>query len=247
LPAVAGRPASERALIVVPGRRPWQKVAVKLAVIGIGAAVGLCGALAAALLLGLQPLPRGECTPEGGLRCNGQVIQLCTGGHLVSVGTCAGGCTDQGGEVSCRDGTGSLVAPAGAACTPGMGMCAVEPANTLLVCRDGRLAAGARCPKACEDRGQGAALYCLDEADGIRFAEGFACPGFQKTDEIVCGANGKSLLRCKDGLLASYPDVTCHSCAQQRGGKLTCLDADGKRLHPATGESIPWQSEPTAP
>ena len=166
---------------------------------------------------------------------------------MVPAGTCTGGCTDQAGEVTCRSSEGSLVAPAGASCTPGMGMCAIDPPSTLLVCRDGRLTLGARCPKTCEDHGQGAALYCLDEADGIRFAEGFACPGFKKGQEIVCGPDGKSLLRCEDGLLTSHPAVTCHTCTQQRGGQLTCLAEDGRRLDPASGETLPWQPALSAP
>lgn len=190
--------------------------------------------------------PVDECTPDGGIRCDGRNIAVCQGGKLVVAGACEGGCTSDGTSTRCLNADGSLVAPLGAACSRGVGMCGLEP-GSLLVCREGALAKAAICPKGCLDEGGGGALFCMDERGGIRFAEGFGCPRFGgKMDGLACDVDGKRLLACQGEVLAPHT-VTCDICVQQRTGPVSCLNEAGDRLNPRTGEVLPLLDEPPAP
>lgn len=182
------------------------------------------------------PVPADRCAPDGGLRCNGETLEVCTEGALMAAGTCPGGCKDEAGVARCFDAEHRLMAPHGAACRAGMAFCGMTP-GTLLVCKDGRLDKGADCPKGCKDEGERAGLYCLDQGGGLRFAPGFPCPEPRKSFPFACGADGQALLVCQDGLLAPHT-VRCSRCAQSKFGDLTCLDADGDRVDPATGKKL---------
>lgn len=167
-----------------------------------------------------------DCQPDGGLRCSDRAIALCDGGKLVAGVPCTGGCVDDGGVARCVTEAGALTAPVGAVCEAGMSVCSHD-ALSLLVCRDGRLAVGASCPHGCLDQGEGLGLFCLDDKDGIRFAEGFPCPGFSRgpEPERTCGHDSETLLVCKDGLLVFDATKRCHPCNQARNGALTCEGA----------------------
>ncbi len=197
------------------------------------------GTVVAFALRGVQgPSTDGaECTPDGGLHCTTDKINVCEGGKLRLAGGCAGGCIEEDGRARCFNAEGSLMAPVGTGCEPGMGMCGLDT-GSLLVCRDGRLAHAAQCEKGCVDLGPGAALYCMDDAGGIRFAEGFGCPEFGGKAGLACDADGKGLLACQNGLLAPHT-ISCDVCVQMRTGSLTCLNAAGDRLNPLTGEIRP--------
>ncbi len=178
----------------------------------------------------------GGCTPEGGLRCeNGQIL-ICEGAKQRPAGVCEGGCTEENGIASCFDVSGTLVAPEGAACRPGMAMCSITGA-TLLVCEAGVLQKAATCPAGCVDQGNNTGLYCLDERDALRFAAGFACPEFATQTKYACGADSQQVLVCKDGILAEHT-TRCEACVQTRQGGITCLDGAGGKLSPATGERL---------
>lgn len=188
---------------------------------------GSVGAVGWTLWRERQAAQNGACEPNGGLRCNGAAIELCEDGVLSQGVPCTGGCTEDGGVARCTTEAGAITAPVGAVCQAGMSVCSHD-AVSLLVCKDGRLAVGAACPKGCVDQGEGKGLFCLDEADGIRFAEGFPCPGFSRASaepELACGPDGEALLVCKDGLLALDASRRCHPCQQSRTGALTCAGA----------------------
>ena len=156
---------------------------------------------------------------------------------MRTVGTCAGGCSEADNVARCVDERGSLRAPVGALCQPGMGLCGLT-AQTLLVCREGRLALGAECPGGCFDAGESAGLYCNDEQESLRFAAGFGCPRFERQSPYTCGADSRGLLVCVDGLLSAHT-VRCDRCVQTRAGQVTCFDAAGDLLDPATGQVLP--------
>ncbi|MBT9560504.1 MAG: hypothetical protein IV100_31055 [Myxococcales bacterium] len=195
------------------------------------------GAIAWALFPTRPAAGDGTCAPEGGLRCASSTastearLELCEGGTLVPSIACPGGCLDDGGGARCRTESGALAAPVGAGCQSGMSLC-THDATALLVCRDGRLARAAECPKGCVDQGDALGLFCLDATDGIRFAAGFPCPGFKAPADGVeraCGPDEKGLLRCENGLLVPDPTV-CTECAQSRTGDVTCVGENGEVL-----------------
>ena len=105
---------------------------------------------------GLTTDPGLECTPEGGLRCVENTIEICTDGSLTMAGTCPGGCQERDGAAHCTASDGTLVAPEGTACQPGDAVCGISQ-NTLLVCQNGRLSQAASCPNGCADNGAGRA------------------------------------------------------------------------------------------
>jgi len=181
--------------------------------------------------------PTAECTPEGGLRCVEGAIHLCADGVTTKAGDCPGGCDDQDGIARCLAQDGTLTAPPGALCQTGMALCGVD-GKSLLVCRDSRLVTGAECPGGCFESDEGGGLYCVDDSQGIRFAEDFPCPKFPgQVRTYACGADGKQLLRCEEGLLKPHT-VTCARCDQRRSGRLACTGSDGAVLDPDTGQTI---------
>ncbi|HIA01191.1 MAG TPA: hypothetical protein EYN06_09530 [Myxococcales bacterium] len=185
------------------------------------------------------PKPEIECLPNGGLSCDGSTLQQCKSGKTVSIGPCEKGCTNTHGIVRCHNGKGVLVAPEGTSCSKGMAVCGFSP-NTMLVCTHGTLQKAADCPGGCFDQGDKGGLYCLDEQESLRFPIGFACPTFKKANLYACGADSKSLLVCKKGVLMPH-SVSCTYCAQTRTGELSCMDAQSNRLEPETGQVIPNQ------
>ncbi len=134
--------------------------------------------------------------------------------------------------VRCVTDRNTLTAPVGAVCQPGMVVCS-HTSTELLTCVDGRLAAGAVCPKGCVDEGEGRAIYCLDANEGIRFPSGFPCPGFRTgaTDgrERACGTDGQTLLVCEGGTLVPE-ERRCQECIQTRSGTVSCLTTEGEVL-----------------
>ena len=231
-----------------PGRRRRQLMMVLV--------ILACAAAVAWALIPTRPAAAdGSCAPDGGLRCASNAssseaqLELCEGGTLVPSISCPGGCLDDGGVARCRTESGALAAPVGAGCQRGMSLC-THDATALLVCRDGRLVRAAECPKGCVDQGDALGLYCLDATDGIRFAPGFPCPGFEAPADGVeraCGPDEKGLLRCENGLLV--PDTTlCAECAQSRTGDVSCVDELGDVLlrsgAPRVAEPLPVPSAP---
>jgi len=182
------------------------------------------------------PPEDGTCAPEGGLRCDDANLQICIQGKLQTAGACPGGCKEDAGVARCLDTRGFLIAPEGAGCRQGMGLCGITP-NTLLVCQNGALKKAADCPAGCTDEGENGGLYCLDNRDSLRFAEGFACPRFDAPRAFACGGDGRTLLTCKDGLLAKHT-TKCDACFQGRRGDVTCFDAEGTRLDPDGGGKL---------
>ena len=199
--------------------------------------LGCAGAVGWTLWRQSHPTDTGGCEPEGGLRCGANGIEVCTAGALTAGVPCTGGCKDGDGVARCQTEAGNLTAPIGAWCQPGMTVCSHD-ATTLLVCRGGRLALGATCAKGCVDQGEGKAIFCLDENDGIRFADGFPCPGFSPTfpdgRERACGADGVQLLVCQEGLLVPDASARCKRCAESRTGQVACEAETGE-----TGETPP--------
>ena len=194
-------------------------------------------AVAAAVQLTQKPAQTADCTPEGGLRCADATIHICNSGLTSIAGECPGGCSDVDGIARCTASNGTLLAPVGAMCRAGMAFCALGE-ESLLICRDGKLAKGADCPGGCLEHGENGGLYCLDESENIRFAVGFPCPQFPGSlARYTCGADGKQVLRCTDGLLAKH-SVRCPRCTQLRTGQLSCVDEEGKALDPETGQPM---------
>ncbi len=179
------------------------------------------------------------CEPEGGLACDGSTILLCKDGVAAPAGTCPGGCEERRGVARCLDANGRIVAPGGALCRRGMGMCSLEP-NWLLVCENERLVKATHCPRGCFDEGERSGLFCMNERDYLKFAPGFACPRFEQArtaTKFVCGEESGPLLRCEDGLLVPH-DVQCARCDLERSGKLRCLDEMREPIEPETGRKI---------
>ncbi|MFT5431537.1 MAG: hypothetical protein ACI9OJ_002234 [Myxococcota bacterium] len=209
----------------------------------LGLLVVLAIGLVAWVLMRKPAEATADCTPEGGLRCVDGAIHMCQSGVTALAGECPGGCTDTDGVARCAAQDGTLTAPLGAACQAGMALCGVG-AQSLVVCRDGVLAAGADCPGGCFENGEGGGLYCADGRGSIRFAEGFPCPKFPGASrKFACGADGTEILICKDGLLATH-SMTCDRCIQRRSGQLACTDENNAQLDPETGKVAETASTP---
>ena len=182
------------------------------------------------------------CAPEGGLTCNETELQICTDGAVKSAGACPGGCDDTSGVVRCKANNGSALAPVGAACRQGVTLCGVGlDSPALLTCNDGRMTKVASCPSGCIDEGETGALFCMGPKGGLRFHEGFQCPGFKKgSPEYACGPDGTSVLRCEAGKLVVASDRACVECYQaQATGAVSCKNAEGQLIDLATGEPTP--------
>ena len=110
------------------------------------------------------------CTPDGGLACKDNTIQLCQDGELVTVGACPGGCDDASGVVRCKANNGAALSPVGAACREGLTLCGVGTESpSLLTCRGGRMNQVASCPSGCIDEGMRCANY--NTASGERTSQ----------------------------------------------------------------------------
>jgi hypothetical protein len=193
-----------------------------------------------------QPEPAAVCTPDGGLACKGNTIQLCQNGELVSVGACPGGCDDTSGVVRCKANNGAALSPVGAVCREGLTLCGIgTDSPSLLTCRDGRMNQVATCPSGCIDEGETGGLFCLGPKGSLRFHAGFQCPGFQKgAAEYACGSDEKSLLQCVDGKLAPAENRECASCYQaQATGAVTCKNDVGSLIDLETGQVLPELKE----
>ena len=181
------------------------------------------------------------CAPEGGLTCNGTELQICTDGTVKSAGTCPGGCDDTSGVVRCKANNGSALAPVGAACRQGVTLCGVGlDSPALLTCNGGRMTQVASCPSGCIDEGETGALFCMGPKGGLRFHEGFQCPGFNKgSTEYACGPDGAVVLRCEAGKLAVASDRACVECYQaQATGAVSCKNVEGQLIDLVTGEPV---------
>ena len=190
-----------------------------------------------------EPAPQTtpECEPEGGIKCEGDRLELCTKGVLVNAGECPGGCKTAGREARCFDASKSLIAPEGTACQPGMALCSMTP-NTLLVCRDGTLQKAADCPRGCLDRGDGSMIYCLDDTEHVRFAKGIGCTGLGDQFRLACAADGRSVLQCSKEYYTLY-STQCHTCKQGRNGSLACLNEVGDRIDVTPDNVVPATPE----